>query len=318
MVTTILALSHHRIVVSFWGLTVGLRQAITPSSILNPPRRTMRWTSRPLVIATALLAAAAISPGVSLGQGASPSPAPDTLVDPSAAPSPGEPSPGPASSLPGVLLQEDFSRPGDWWVGSDRFSTNAYRDGGYGVQMNRGGRSQWDWRKLPDARDRLKVEALVLVEQGQGAGGPICGAAGGNDSWFWAGTNGAEWLVGRIADTRLQVAERGPLPMVRDPDAPVGGALPSRVTLECAVDPDGAGDRVVVWVDGVQVADIVDSAIGPFDKGGLVYSSDRKGARLLFDDLVVSDPAVAEAAAARPVASPEPPPAGSASPAPDA
>jgi len=62
----------------------------------------------------------------------------------------------------------------------------------------------------------------------------------------------------------------------------------------------------------------VDSAIGPFDKGGLVYSSDRKGARLLFDDLVVSDPAVAEAAAASPAASPEPPPAGSASPAPDA
>ena len=155
----------------------------------------MRGTSRPLVIATAPPAAAAISPSVGLGQGASPSPAPDTLAGLSAAPSPGEPSPGPASSLPGVLLQEDFRQPGEPRAGSDRFSTNAYRDGGYGVQLKRAGRSQWDWRQLPDAHDRLTVEALVLVEQGQGAGGPICGAADGSDSWFWAGTNGAEWLV---------------------------------------------------------------------------------------------------------------------------
>jgi hypothetical protein len=278
----------------------------------------MRWTSRPVVITTALLAAAILDPSVTLGQGASPSPVADTMVPASAAPSPGQVSPNASSSLPGVLLQDDFSQPGDWWVGSDRTATSGYRDGGYGVQLHRGGRSLWDWQPLDEGHERLTVEASVLVERGSGAGGPICGPVEGDDPWIWAGTNGADWLVGRIVDTHLQLADRGPLPIVRDPDAPVGGQLPVRVTLECNVGDGDAGDRVIVWIDGTQVADLEDIKAGPYGKAGIVYSADRKGLRVLFDDLVVSDPAIAEAATASPVASPGPTPADAASPAPDA
>ena len=109
----------------------------------------------------------------------------------------------------------------------DKDERVAYADGGLRVVLRKGPYSTWQWRALDAPSDVLQVEAVILVEKGSGGGGPICGPMEGQEPWHWAGVNGdGEWLVGRIAGTHLQVAARGELPVVRDPEAPVGAPLP--------------------------------------------------------------------------------------------
>ena len=111
--------------------------------------------------------------------------------------------------------------------------------------------------ELPEPLEAVDVEAEVTLDEGDGAGGVTCGPAGETGDWIWGGYNSdGEWLLGRLVDGHIKVDARGELPLVRDPDAPVGGALPVALRLDCTTDRDGSGGRAVLWTKGVQVADI--------------------------------------------------------------
>ncbi len=205
-----------------------------------------------------------------------------TAQDPSAA---GSPVSSPAPSGPtGELVRDTFDAPGPWWVGSDDVGTSSVADGVMRWTVIKDGRSIWDTRDLPVPQDRVRIEATVMVENGTGAGGPVCAGTDTAERSIWAGINGAEWLVGRLTDSRIQVIERGDLAAVLDEDVWIG-AVPLRVTLECAVD-DG-GDRSTVWIEDVEVADVVGEPIGPFEEAGLIAIADQAGLTVLFDDFAV-------------------------------
>jgi hypothetical protein len=218
-------------------------------------------------------------------------------------PSPGSPSPG-SSGAPGHLFEDDFTtdrpeaRP--WWTGSDDFASSAYADGGMRWQLHQNGLI-WDTIAFGQDAERVRVSADVIVEAGSGGGGPVCGTGGNDDGrYLWAGINGdGEWLVGRIIDRRLHISQRGERPNIRRHDVPTGDLIPWRVTLECSTDPLGGGDRVTVWIQDVQVADIRDEQVGPYDLAGLAAASDGPGLAILFDDFVADD-----AAAVMPIAAP--------------
>jgi hypothetical protein len=240
--------------------------------------------------------------GISAAQSPSASPVVDAPSLPGV-----EASPAP-SVLPDPVFVETFDQPNDlWWTGRDKRENTRYAAGGLRTTLRvKGGSSTWQWVDLAAPTDHVRVEIMVLVEEGSGGGGPICGDAAGDGGWFWGGINGdGEWLIGRILGSRLQVADRGEQPIVRNPDAPVGAPYPVPVVLECQVDPTGGGDRVVLWVEGVEVADIVDEAIGPYAHAGMVTAGDEAGVTVWFDDLQVWDLA-APAATASPVPSPDP------------
>jgi hypothetical protein len=205
-----------------------------------------------------------------------------TAQDPSVAGSPAS-SPAPSGTT-GELVRDTFDAPGPWWVGSDEVGTSSVADGLMRWTVNKDGRSIWDTRDLPVPQDRVRIEATVMVEAGTGAAGPVCAGTDTADRSIWAGTNGAEWLVGRLTDSRIQVIERGDLAAVLDEDVWIG-AVPLRVTLECAVD-DG-GDRSTVWIEGVEVADVVGEPIGPFEEAGLIAIADQAGLTVLFDDFAI-------------------------------
>lgn len=251
--------------------------------------------------------------GISVAQ--SPSAAP--VVD---APSlPGVQASPAASPIPDPVFVETFDQPNDlWWTGKDERENTRYADGGLRTTLRvKGGSSAWQWVDLTAPTDHVRVEITMLVEKGSGGGGPICGDAAGDGRWFWGGINGdGEWLVGRILGSRVQVADRGERPVVRDHDAPVGAPYPVPVVLECQVDPSGGGDRVALWVQGVQVADLVDEAIGPYLQVGMITAGDEAGVTVWFDDLQAWDLA-AHPATASPVPSPDPGASTSSAPAPD-
>jgi hypothetical protein len=187
-----------------------------------------------------------------------------------------------------VAIERDgFDEPGTWWIGSDDVASSVVTGGNMLWTIKADGTSVWDDVGLSTPLDRVRVDATVLVGDGSGGGGTLCAGADAGTHSLWAGINGdGEWLVGRIVDTRLQLAERGDAPRVRRHDVPVGAPYPWLVTLECTADPV-AGDRVRLWVEGVQVADVVDDAVGPYARVGLVGSADTGGLSITFDDFTV-------------------------------
>jgi hypothetical protein len=191
----------------------------------------------------------------------------------------------PAATL--ELVRDTFDAPGDWWVGSDDVGTSSIADGGMRWTIVQDGRSIWDTPELPSVQDVVRVEAAVLVEDGIGAAGPVCAGSDTGERAIWAGVNGDdEWLVGRIADSRVQVIERGDLARVLPEDAWIGAPVPLLVTLECAVGV-ATTDSIAVWVEGVRVAEVVDERVGPYLRAGLMATADEAGLAVLFDDFAV-------------------------------
>jgi hypothetical protein len=235
---------------------------------------------------------------------ASPSPTP-SLVGPTGTPSatwiPSWSPESPSSSDP--IVRDEFLEAGPWWTGSDEIGTSGVAKGALRWTIGQERQTVWDSVVLPAALDQVRVDASVLVDEGNGGGGPLCAGADPGVHALWAGINGdGEWLVGRIADTHLQVIDRGEIPTVRRHDVPVGAAYPLLVTLECTSDPT-AGDRARVWVSGIEVADVVDVPTGPYLRAGLTASADQPPFAITFEDFE----AFAGPAGASPVpAAPEP------------
>jgi len=178
------------------------------------------------------------------------------------------------------------AEPGPWWIGADEQGSSAYADGGMRWTLEGKG-VVWDVIDLGYDAVRLRVTAAVLVEQGSGGGGPTCAAGPDDAPFLWAGINGdGEWLLGRIVDRHLQVAERGELPTIRRHDVPTGAPFALRVTLDCSTDPLGGGDRARVWIEDVLVAEVEDVHVGPYRAAGLTAASDGPGFAILFDDFV--------------------------------
>ena len=185
------------------------------------------------------------------------------------------------------VVRDSFDSAGTWWIGSDDVGTSNIVNGDLRWTIAKDRQSIWDATTLPGPLQEARVEATVLVEDGVGAGGPLCAGADESEHAIWAAVNGdGQWLVGRIADSHVQVIQRGETPIVRRHDVPVGAPYPTLVTLECTVDPEGV-DHYTVWFEGVQVADVVDERFGPFTRAGLIASADKAGLSVLFDDFAV-------------------------------
>jgi hypothetical protein len=187
-------------------------------------------------------------------------------------------------------MRDTFDTPGDWWTGSDEVGSSTLADGGFRWVIHEDRRSVWDTRDLERPLEVVRVDATVLVEQGSGGGGPLCGGADPARRSLWAGVNGdGEWILGRILDSRVQVVDRGELPAQRRQDVPVGAPHPLLVTLECMIDPIGTGHGATLWIDGTQVVDVAGEEVGPFATVGLTATGDREGFSILFDDFAAYD-----------------------------
>lgn len=224
--------------------------------------RRMRWRAR-AGVPTALLAVATMMSGAA-AQDASPT----------------------MRAGPGLLgattevWRDDLSAPSTWEVLSDDTGATAYTDGQLAMSVTADRQSVWDDHQLDRPWPVLRMEAWVATT-GEGMAGVGCGSSLGLPRWLWAGTDGAGgWLWGRIIDTRLQVVDRGELPVQVD-------GRHVTLAIECASDPATGGDHVSVTTDGVQVATGFDIPVGPFDKATLLVSADTAPEEARFDDVVV-------------------------------
>ena len=145
--------------------------------------------------------------------------------------------------------------------------------------------AKWSWDDLDTEAPVQWVRAAVDIAVDGGAAGPMCGITGTTPSFIFGVVNTeGEWVVGRTMETVVSVLARGPLPVVVDL-AQGGRAV---VSLECAMTGDAA-DRIALWVDGMNVADVsLPEAAGPFSRVGLFGEGYVPGFEVTMDDVVVA------------------------------
>lgn len=160
----------------------------------------------------------------------------------------------------GVLLKRST-----WGlVDQDNVKIEA-EDGGIRIRQEGKSGSDWTWRDPLQGVPVMRVAVDTTFDRGPGEAGPMCGSTGKDPSFYGAiTTTDGGWVIIRLEGSDLVVVARGDLPA-----AAPGQGTTTRLELECAVTGD-AGDRIAMWVDGTNVADVTDAtSIGPFSRPGL-------------------------------------------------
>jgi hypothetical protein len=159
----------------------------------------------------------------------------------------------------------------------------SYADGRLAITIVGADSSRWSWRNVDAVVPVLRIEGAVALGPTEGSGAWMCGTEGDTPDFLLGGVgSGGTWMAGWIVGGTVEVLGRGALP---GPDAP---DLPHRVVLECGLVADGTS-RIVLWVDGEQVADLVTpSRIGPFDKAAASAGAPEPVFNARFDDVTVS------------------------------
>lgn len=229
----------------------------------------MRGTmDRRSVVAGMVLGALLMTPGLTLAQDASP--APDASPIPS------------ALGVTREAFRDDMSADGTWQLIEDETGLTAYDADHRELLMSvtADNSSVWDDAEIDEAVPVLRMESWVATA-GDGTAGVACGSALGVPRWLWAGVDGdAGWLFGRMIDGRLQVVERGDLPVEVD-------GRHVTLAIECASDPAAGGDHAVVTADGIVLTTVFDIPVGPYDKGTLIVAADTAPETARFDDVVI-------------------------------
>jgi hypothetical protein len=184
-----------------------------------------------------------------------------------------------------IVLRDGFDVPAAWGTVDDDSGAIEYGDGVMRFVLREVPNAKWNWLDLVRQAPVLWVRASLGMRAGGGAGGAMCGTAAVPPVHVFAivSTDG-EWIIGRTSGSELGVYERGPLPP-RNDLSDGGSAV---VSLECAMT-GPAGDRVAMWIDGMNVADIsIPEALGPYSSAGLYGEGYEEGFRVVFDDVVAA------------------------------
>ncbi len=202
-------------------------------------------------------------------------------------------SPSPSPEGPGWLgavdevYRDQFDEAAEWLdLGEDESGRTSLEDGRLFMSVNGPGANYWDAWLAPQPAAVMRVEATIDIDDAKGTGaGVACGSALGLPRWFVAGVNNAdEWWLGRLIDGRLQVVDRG---LLMNPTS--AKRAPVKVAIECAAVEAEGGDRVLMTVDGrpVTTTSRLDIPVGPYDKAGLLISSDKAVGSATYDDMLV-------------------------------
>lgn len=183
-----------------------------------------------------------------------------------------------------ALGGDDLLRAAAWGLLRNESTRIEAADGGIRIRQEGKNGSDWTWRQPFRSVPVMRVGVDTAFERGSGEAGPMCGSAG-DDPSFYGGiaTSGGQWVVIRLEGNDLNVVARGELP-----GSPPTEGTTTRLELECAVTGEG-GDRIAMWVDGVNVADVTDATtVGPYTRPGLFAGVYGDRFQALFTDLAVT------------------------------
>ncbi len=178
--------------------------------------------------------------------------------------------PGPAATtapIAGILgadtlaFEDDLSTPDLWGTGAAAEGFVSYDAEQLAITIISDGASRWSWRSVDSPAAVMRIEGSVAIS-GEGNAGWMCGDDSAEPSFlFGVTTTAGTWVVGEVVSNTISIIDSGEVPS----GAPTA-RVPRHVVLECG---DTAADasRVILWVDGEQMADVTaDGRRGPFEK----------------------------------------------------
>jgi hypothetical protein len=182
-----------------------------------------------------------------------------------------------------VAFEDDFTTEGQWGTGASAEAFVSYQDDQLAITVLTPDASRWSWHRIAAPAPVLRVEGPVTLGPTVGSAGWMCG---GDDDTpdFLLGvvTTEDRWVVGDIIDGSVRTLDSGDLDV-----APDRSGAPRDLVLECG-DVDEESSRVVLWVDGEQVADLsTTAAMGPYDKAAAFASAVEPPFNARFDDVTV-------------------------------
>jgi hypothetical protein len=182
-----------------------------------------------------------------------------------------------------IAFEDDFSTPDLWGTGASAQGIVSYADEQLAITVLDEGASRWSWRAVDEPASVLRVEGAVRIHE-DGSAGWMCGDDAEDPSFLFGVTgDSGSWTVGQLVGGEFSVMEQGTVAA-----GPPGDAA-RHVVLECGDTTDG-GSRLLLWVDGEQLADVmVDDPRGPFQKAtAFAGSGSPLPFNARFDDVIVS------------------------------
>jgi hypothetical protein len=231
-------------------------------------------------------AAALLCAGLALGlpglnlQEASAS-TPEGIEAPAPTRPPGPPPTSVVVPLGEIVLEEDFADPGGGWLqNADEFTTHAYDDGAYRIAVHQPNYDAWAYAGLDLTDARLSVQAEAFAGPADRAFGLICRLQ--DDHNYYAAYVTADGWAALFRKQNDDFVSLLPGDWV-ETDA-VRASDRNDLGLDCL------GDRLLLSVNGVVVAQAEDSTFARGDVGLLAATFDEAGANVRFDNFVVREP----------------------------
>lgn len=189
-----------------------------------------------------------------------------------------------ACSLPGsgALLEDDFSREGNWGTGTDADSSVEYGNGMLNFVVNKDLYFVWSTPNGEDYENiHMEVTATNNSTDSTAAFGIICNLAITDTSYYFAITGAGQYAIGRYTltgDTLLTNDGQWGTSSVIAENAPS-----YRIGADCG------NNTLTLYVDGQQVDSVSDSTYTTGNVGVFAWSGeDLNATSVSFDDFVLT------------------------------
>jgi hypothetical protein len=188
-----------------------------------------------------------------------------------------------AGQVPGPLFQDDFTSTKSHWINEqDEHSVREYQEGAYRIRVNSPWMNAWSYPRGLSFNDvRIDVKAQRVAGEKDSVFGILCR--------YHDAANFYQLLVSSDGYYDISKVKNGQrIPLVGQQLLP-SEAIPqdSDVMVLSAV---CEGDRLVLFVNGTQIAQGVDRDFAAGNVGLLVGAFENAGVEMHFDDFLVWQP----------------------------
>jgi len=183
-----------------------------------------------------------------------------------------------------LLLQDDFTHAaGGWEIFEESQAGAAYRDGEYQLRLKQTPRRAWGLvHAVTTPGDvTLSVAGRLVSGATSGGYGLLCRFTDAEHYYFFLVSGEGEFIIGKQhngTSTGLSASVFQPSESI------LSGKVPNLLTAQCV------GDHLILSVNGVPIADVVDEEYREGQVGVLAAAVEGLGMEARFDDFAIYAP----------------------------
>ncbi len=184
--------------------------------------------------------------------------------------------------IAGIIFQDDFSNVmSGWEIRNESSAVTDYINGEFVIKVNKPDTSLWSKAHGAFENVRIAVDVLQTAGPVKNLFGIICRYQDSDN--FYRFVIGADGFAG------ITKRSNGQVTVISDALLTVSAAVNQGFAAN-HIEATCAGSRLVLWVNGQQVAEAMDEDFASGEIGLLASSGTQAGIEIHFDNFVVSEP----------------------------